>query len=134
MPKKDVCSFSGLPVHPGHGKRYVPSMVQSTKPVLPFVTSKARALYLKKRNPRDILWTMISRKAHKKGTQEEAARRRVRKSRKTVTRGYVGVDYDAIQARRTEKRERPADKSAMKKAAMAELKARKDKMKKVGKK
>ena len=64
--KKEICSFSGLPIHPGHGKRYVPSMVVSTKPVLPFVTAKARSLFLKKRNPRKVCWTIAYRRMMKK--------------------------------------------------------------------
>eukprot|EP00756_Hemistasia_phaeocysticola_P005743 Hpha_TRINITY_DN13479_c0_g1::TRINITY_DN13479_c0_g1_i1::g.130996::m.130996/K02896/RP-L24e, RPL24; large subunit ribosomal protein L24e len=134
MPKKDVCSFSGLPIHPGHGKRYVPSMVVSTKPVLPFVTSKARSMFLKKKNPRKIMWTIMGRKAHKKGTQEEAQRRRARRAKKTQARGYAGADFEAIQAKKHEKREKPGDKSAVRKAVLAEHKARKEKSKKAGKK
>eukprot|EP00754_Rhynchopus_humris_P046174 Rhum_TRINITY_DN5681_c0_g1::Rhum_TRINITY_DN5681_c0_g1_i1::g.18019::m.18019/K02896/RP-L24e, RPL24; large subunit ribosomal protein L24e len=129
--KKDICSFSGLPIWPGHGKRYVPSMVVSTKPVLPFVSAKARALFLKKRNPRKICWTIQYRKTNKKGTQEEIQRRRARRSKKTVSRGYQGMDYNTMQQK---KRERPQDKSAAKAAALAEAKERKAKAKALGKK
>ena len=122
--KKDVCSFSGLPIHPGHGRRYVPSMVVSTKPVLPFVSKKARALFLKKRNPRKFAWTIAFRRTMKKGTQEEAAKRRQRRTKKTATRGFTGMDFDAMQKKKTE---RPADRRAARTAALDELKKRKEK-------
>merc|ERR1711991_766036 len=107
--KKDTCSFSGLPIHPGHGKRYVPSMVVSTKPVLPFVSAKARAMFLSKKNPRKISWTIADRRVNK-----------------NVVRAYSSMDADSIQKRRTEK---PADRSAARAAALQELKERKSKAK-----
>eukprot|EP01064_Diplonema_japonicum_P018303 TRINITY_DN26_c0_g1_i1.p1 TRINITY_DN26_c0_g1~~TRINITY_DN26_c0_g1_i1.p1 ORF type:complete len:130 (+),score=39.04 TRINITY_DN26_c0_g1_i1:48-437(+) len=124
--KKDTCSFSGLPIHPGHGKRYVPSMVVSTKPVLPFVSAKACSLFLRKRNPRKVAWTIAYRRTMKKGTQEEMQRRRARRSKKTTVRGYSNMDYESLQKKKSE---RPADRSAAKAAAMKELKERKEKAK-----
>ncbi|KAJ9455907.1 60S ribosomal protein L24 [Diplonema papillatum] len=125
--KKETCSFSGLPIHPGHGKRYVPTMVVSTKPVLPFVTAKARALFLKKKNPRKVGWTVSYRRTMKKGTQEEMQKRRARRSKKSINRGYSAMDYDALQKKKSTK---PADRSAAKAAALSELKERKAKAKK----
>eukprot|EP01061_Rhynchopus_euleeides_P012182 TRINITY_DN217_c0_g3_i1.p2 TRINITY_DN217_c0_g3~~TRINITY_DN217_c0_g3_i1.p2 ORF type:complete len:128 (+),score=44.97 TRINITY_DN217_c0_g3_i1:81-464(+) len=125
--KKETCSFSGLPIHPGHGKRYVPSMVVSTKPVLPFVTAKARSLFLKKRNPRKVCWTVSYRRTMKKGTQEEMQRRRARRVKKTVVRGYSSMDYDTLQKKKTEK---PAERSAARAAALKELENRKKAAKK----
>eukprot|EP01060_Flectonema_neradi_P006271 TRINITY_DN141_c0_g1_i2.p1 TRINITY_DN141_c0_g1~~TRINITY_DN141_c0_g1_i2.p1 ORF type:complete len:131 (+),score=31.85 TRINITY_DN141_c0_g1_i2:49-441(+) len=129
--KKDICSFSGLPIHPGHGIRYVPSMVVSTKPVLPFVTAKSISHFLRKRNPRKFSWTVSYRRTMKKGTQEEMQRRRARRSKKVSTRGVCGMEYETLQKKKAEK---PADKSKARAAAAAELAARKQKAKKGGKK
>eukprot|EP01063_Lacrimia_lanifica_P005427 TRINITY_DN131_c0_g1_i4.p1 TRINITY_DN131_c0_g1~~TRINITY_DN131_c0_g1_i4.p1 ORF type:complete len:131 (+),score=72.85 TRINITY_DN131_c0_g1_i4:1-393(+) len=129
--KKEICSFSGLPIHPGHGKRYVPSMVISTKPVLPFGTAKACTLFLKKRNPRKIRWTVGYRRMMKKGNQEEMQRRRAKKIMKNANRAYTGPDVETIQNRRAVK---PADRKAAWSAALAEVKDRKAKAKKAGKK
>jgi len=72
--------------------------------VFRFATSKNASLFLQRKNPRKISWTQVYRRMHKKGTTEEVAKR---KSRKTVKhqRGVVGVDLASLMARRTEGKE-----------------------------
>eukprot|EP01009_Symbiontida_sp_KSa7_P004395 NODE_2073_length_513_cov_378.280172_g1693_i0.p1 GENE.NODE_2073_length_513_cov_378.280172_g1693_i0~~NODE_2073_length_513_cov_378.280172_g1693_i0.p1 ORF type:complete len:153 (-),score=37.67 NODE_2073_length_513_cov_378.280172_g1693_i0:55-483(-) len=122
--KKDQCSFSGAPVHPGHGIRYVPCIsVQATKPVLPFSGKKSCMLYLRKKNPRKICWTVVCRRLHKKGEKETVARRRTRKVRK-VQRAIVGADLETINKKR--KSADKAPRAAAKDAALKEVQERKD--------
>jgi large subunit ribosomal protein L24e len=66
-----------------------------------FGTSKSQSLFLQRKNPRKIAWTVLYRRMHKKGITEEVAKKR---SRKTVKhqRGIVGADFAAIVAKRTQ--------------------------------
>lgn len=62
-----------------------------------------------KKNPRKFNWTVFYRRLHKKGTQEEVAKKRTRKTTK-FQRAIVGASWEQIIA----KREQP---SAIRKAA-----------------
>lgn len=66
-----------------------------------FGTSKSESLFLQRKNPRKIAWTVLYRRMHKKGITEEVAKKR---SRRTVKhqRGIVGADFAAIVAKRTQ--------------------------------
>jgi len=66
-----------------------------------FGTSKSQSLFLQRKNPRKIAWTVLYRRMHKKGITEEVAKKR---SRRTVKhqRGIVGADFAAIVAKRTQ--------------------------------
>eukprot|EP00999_Lentomonas_sp_LEN2_P001237 NODE_2256_length_612_cov_105.911340_g2206_i0.p1 GENE.NODE_2256_length_612_cov_105.911340_g2206_i0~~NODE_2256_length_612_cov_105.911340_g2206_i0.p1 ORF type:complete len:163 (+),score=53.27 NODE_2256_length_612_cov_105.911340_g2206_i0:64-552(+) len=122
--KKDQCHFSGLPIHPGHGRRFVPTVVQSTKPVLPFFTEKCAVLHKAKKQSRVIPWTQQFRRVHKKNKlTEEQIRKRVRKI-KRVERAVAGVELEVIQQRRANKNETLAKH---REAALKEAKARKEK-------
>ena len=121
--RKENCLFSGLPVHPGHGKRYVPTLVQSTRPVLTFVTAKTRKLYLRKKNPRVIRWTVTYRKLNKKTATVEEIRKRNKKS-KRIARPIAGADLDTIRQKRAQ---RDTIREAARDAALKELEARKAK-------
>merc|ERR1719444_563021 len=119
--RKDICHFSGHPIHPGHGKRYVPTLVNSVKPVLAFTTPKTRKLYLAKKNPRTIRWTVVFRRMNKKMVTAEEIRKRAKKTKK-VQRAIVGCDLEQIRARRA-----PEVKAKYREAAMKELADRKAK-------
>jgi large subunit ribosomal protein L24e len=69
--------------------------------VFRFASSKNASLFLQRKNPRKIAWTIVYRKMHKKGITEEIAKKR---SRKTVKhqRGIVGADLATIAARRNQ--------------------------------
>jgi hypothetical protein len=69
--------------------------------VFRFASSKNSSLFLQRKNPRKIAWTVVYRKMHKKGITEEVAKKR---SRKTVKhqRGIVGADLATIAARRNQ--------------------------------
>jgi len=69
--------------------------------VFRFAGSKNESLFLQRKNPRKIAWTILYRRMHKKGVTEEVAKKR---SRKTVKhqRGIVGADMATIMARRNQ--------------------------------
>eukprot|EP00992_Anisonema_acinus_P014337 TRINITY_DN9223_c0_g1_i1.p1 TRINITY_DN9223_c0_g1~~TRINITY_DN9223_c0_g1_i1.p1 ORF type:complete len:154 (-),score=37.22 TRINITY_DN9223_c0_g1_i1:595-1056(-) len=121
--RKEHCVFSGLPVHPGHGKKYVPTIVQSTRPVLTFLANKTFNLYLKKRNPRDIRWTVTYRRVNKKTVTMETIRKRVTKVKK-VARPIQDFDLERIKAKKNQRLE---IRTAAKEAALKELRDRKAK-------
>jgi large subunit ribosomal protein L24e len=57
-----------------------------------------------KRNPRKVKWTVLYRRKHKKGIEEEAARKRTRRTVKH-TRAIVGATMTDIMAKRNMKPE-----------------------------
>eukprot|EP01000_Liburna_glaciale_P003272 NODE_2550_length_525_cov_1182.119748_g1991_i0.p1 GENE.NODE_2550_length_525_cov_1182.119748_g1991_i0~~NODE_2550_length_525_cov_1182.119748_g1991_i0.p1 ORF type:complete len:148 (-),score=62.71 NODE_2550_length_525_cov_1182.119748_g1991_i0:81-500(-) len=109
--------------YPGHGRRYVPFIFQSTKPVLAFVGSKEQKHFLNKKNPRKVTWTVLYRRLHKKGAEAETIRKRARKVKK-VQRAIVGADLDAIKQK---KADRPKIRVASRDAVLKELQDRKAK-------
>eukprot|EP01003_Olkasia_polycarbonata_P006305 NODE_661_length_758_cov_337.153738_g596_i0.p1 GENE.NODE_661_length_758_cov_337.153738_g596_i0~~NODE_661_length_758_cov_337.153738_g596_i0.p1 ORF type:complete len:155 (+),score=37.69 NODE_661_length_758_cov_337.153738_g596_i0:54-518(+) len=128
--KKELCVFSGSPIHPGHGMRYVPAVVNSTKPILAFSTRKCRLLFIRKRNPRKIAWTVLYRRLYKKGITEDIVKKRSRRTKK-IQRPIVGADLDNI---RQKKAARPEIRLASREAALKELQERKSKAGAGGKK
>ena len=98
--KTDLCTFSGLRIFPGHGIRYVPTVnSQSTKPVFPFLSRKARSLFHQRVNPRKVAWTSIFRTVRKGAISDVKKRRRQRSAR--VRRDIVGAPLALIKERRT---------------------------------
>jgi large subunit ribosomal protein L24e len=69
--------------------------------VFRFAGSKNSSLFLQRKNPRKIAWTVVYRRMHKKGITEEVAKKR---SRRTVKhqRGIVGADLASIAAKRNQ--------------------------------
>lgn len=53
-----------------------------------------------KRNPRKVTWTVLYRRKHKKGIEEEAAKKRTRRTQK-FQRAIVGASLNEIMAKRT---------------------------------
>ncbi|PWN23516.1 putative ribosomal protein L24.e.A, cytosolic [Microstroma glucosiphilum] len=98
--KIELCAFSGAKIYPGRGRLYV----RSDNRAFRFVSSKSESLFLQRKNPRKIAWTVLSRRMHKKGITEETAKKR---SRRTVKhqRAVVGASLDTIAARRNQKPE-----------------------------
>lgn len=54
-----------------------------------------------KRNPREVRWTVLYRRKHKKGTIEEQSKRRTRKTQK-YNRAYTGATLDQILQKRNQ--------------------------------
>jgi len=95
--KVEIDSFSHFKIYPSRGRLFV----RGDSKVFRFSTHKTERLFLQRKNPRKIAWTVLYRRMHKKGLTEEIAKKR---SRKTVKhqRGIVGADLAAITARRNQ--------------------------------
>merc|ERR1712037_888340 len=64
-------------------------------------THKAHML---KRNPRKITWTVLYRRKHKKGLEEDVTKKRTRRAQK-FQRAVVGATLQDIMAKRNQKPE-----------------------------
>src|SRR5271154_5838559 len=95
--KVELDSFSSGKIYPGRGRLFI----RGDSKVFRFNTSKSESLFLQRKNPRKISWTVLYRRMHKKGITEEVAKKR---SRRTVKhqRGIVGADLATIAARRNQ--------------------------------
>jgi large subunit ribosomal protein L24e len=99
--------------------------------VFRFSTSKNESLFLQRKNPRKISWTVPYRRLHKKGITEEVAKKR---SRKTVKhqRGIVGADLTSILAKRNQTAQvRTAQRTAAIQKAKSDRKEKEAKKSKV---
>jgi len=115
--KVEIDNFSQYRIYPSKGRLFV----RGDSKVFRFSTSKNESLFLQRKNPRKISWTVPYRRLHKKGITEEIAKKR---SRKTVKhqRGIVGADMAAI----IEKRNQSAQvRTAQRTAAIQKAKAEK---------
>uniref|UniRef100_A0A8C5MUG4 Large ribosomal subunit protein eL24 n=1 Tax=Leptobrachium leishanense TaxID=445787 RepID=A0A8C5MUG4_9ANUR len=65
--KVQLCSFSGYKIYPGHERRYA----RTDGKVFQFLNAKCESAFFSKRNPRQINWTVLYRRKHKKGLSEE---------------------------------------------------------------
>ena len=78
-----------------------------------------------KRNPREVAWTVLYRRKHKKGIEEEAAKKRTRRTQKHQ-RAIVGATLTDIMAKRNMKPEvRKAQREQAIRAAKENKKAAK---------
>ncbi|APA12044.1 60S ribosomal protein L24 [Sclerotinia sclerotiorum 1980 UF-70] len=109
-------SFSGAKIYPGKGKLYV----RGDSKIFRFQNGKSESLFLQRKNPRRIAWTVLFRRQHKKGISEEVAKKRSRKTVKSQ-RGIVGASLEVIKERRSQ---RPEARSAARESA---IKAAKEK-------
>ena len=106
-------------------------MANRISQVFRFSTSKNESLFLQRKNPRKISWTVPYRRLHKKGITEEIAKKR---SRKTVKhqRGIVGADMASIMAKRNQSAQvRTAQRTAAIQKAKSEKKEKEAKKPKV---
>uniref|UniRef100_H3A5B8 Large ribosomal subunit protein eL24 n=1 Tax=Latimeria chalumnae TaxID=7897 RepID=H3A5B8_LATCH len=96
----ELCSFSGYKIYPGHGRRYA----RIDGKVFQFVNAKCESAFLSKRNPRQINWTVLYRRKHKKGQSEEVQKKRTRRAVK-FQRAITGASLAEILAKRNQKPE-----------------------------
>lgn len=96
--KLELCNFTGYKIYPGRGKLYVRVDSRSFR----FLNGKAESLFLQRKNPRKVHWTVVFRKMHKKGITEEVAKKRSRKAVK-YQRPIVGASWEAIKEKRSQK-------------------------------
>ncbi|KAL8813421.1 MAG: hypothetical protein Q9200_000272 [Gallowayella weberi] len=121
-----VANSSGLT----QGKLYV----RGDSKIFRFQNGKTESLFLQRKNPRRIAWTVLYRRQHKKGISEEIAKKRTRRTVKQQ-RGIVGASLDVIKERRSQRPEartaarQEAIKAGKEKKAEAESKKRSEKAK-----
>ncbi|EPX72175.1 60S ribosomal protein L24 [Schizosaccharomyces octosporus yFS286] len=115
--KVEICSFSGAKVYPGAGRLFV----RGDNKVFRFVNKKSESLFLQRKNPRRLSWTVLYRRMHKKGLSEESTKKR---SRRTVKhqRGVVGASVDVIKEKRNQ---RPEVRAAARASALKQAKDKK---------
>ncbi|GLH11762.1 hypothetical protein R5R35_010738 [Gryllus longicercus] len=117
--KIGLCAYSGYKIYPGHGK----TMVKADGKVFTFLNAKCESSHLMKRNPRKVTWTVLYRRKHKKGLEEEAAKKRTRRTQK-FQRAIVGASLTDIIAKRNMKPEvRKAQREQAIRAAKEQKKA-----------
>lgn len=72
--------------------------------VFQFLNAKCESAFLSKRNPRQISWTVLYRRKHKKGQSEEVTKKRTRRAVK-FQRAITGASLAEILAKRNQKPE-----------------------------
>ncbi|KAK4982442.1 60S ribosomal protein L24 [Elasticomyces elasticus] len=110
-------TFSGQRIYPGKGKLYI----RGDSKIFRFQNGKTESLFLQRKNPRRIAWTVLYRRQHKKGISEEVAKKRTRRTVKHQ-RAIVGASLDVIKERRAQ---RPEARAAARQAAIKEGKDKK---------
>lgn len=121
--RTEICAFSGFKIYPGHGIIFV----RGDSKAFRLLNGKCTAHFKSKKNPRKFDWTVFYRRLHKKGTTEEVAKRRARKTVK-VQRAIVGATWEEIVAKRSEPE---SVKKAARTAATEEAKKKKKEMEEV---
>lgn len=110
--RTETCSFSEGRIYPGHGSRYIRR--DGTSYV--FINAKSKSLFMQRKKPTKIVWTLGWRRMNKKLKVEEVSRRRARKTTK-IQRAIVGVSAEDIRKKRNQKPEvRAAARAALKEA------------------
>ncbi|ETS84767.1 60S ribosomal protein L24 [Pestalotiopsis fici W106-1] len=110
-------TFSGQRIYPGKGKLFV----RGDSKIFRFQNGKSESLFLQRKNPRRIAWTVLFRRQHRKGITEEAAKKRTRRTVK-AQRAIVGASLDVIKERRSM---RPEARSAQRSQAIKDAKEKK---------
>merc|ERR1712183_770270 len=67
-----------------------------------FASSRAHKAHILKRNPRNTSWTVLYRRKHKKGAEEDVSKKRNKRTQK-FQRAVVGATLHDILAKRNQK-------------------------------
>ena len=98
--KIELCAFSGYKIYPGHGR----TLVKSDGKTFKFLSGRTQKCHDLKRNPRKITWTVLYRRKHKKGLEEDVSKKRTKRTQK-FQRAVVGATLQDIMAKRNQKPE-----------------------------
>jgi large subunit ribosomal protein L24e len=150
QPRTETCRFSGLKIYPGKVRQLrvwdsgvcwlawpgrtshsrVASqgikLARTDGQVLLFLNSKCKRLYNQKLKASKLAWTALYRKAHKKDQSTEAARRKKRSTKVTISRSIGSASLELIQKRRNEKSD---VRAAARENALREIKERAKRLK-----
>ncbi|XP_043823442.1 60S ribosomal protein L24-like [Dromiciops gliroides] len=120
--KVELCSFNRYKIYPGHGRRYA-RMCTDGK-VFQFLNVKCESAFLSKRNPRQINWTVLYIRKHKKGQLKEIQKKRIHQAVK-FQRAITGASLADIMTKRNQKPEvRKAQREQAIRAAKEATKAK----------
>merc|ERR1712228_996996 len=86
--------------YPGHGR----SLIKVDGKTYKFLSSRTHKAHLLKRNPREVTWTVLYRRKHKKGQEEDVSKKRNKRTQK-FQRAVVGATLQDIMAKRNQKPE-----------------------------
>nr|ACO12385.1 60S ribosomal protein L24 [Lepeophtheirus salmonis] len=96
----DLCSYSGYKIYPCRGR----TLVRPDGKVFKFLDGRSHKAHLLKRNPRKVTWTVLYRRKHKKGIEEETSKKRTKRTQR-FQRAVVGATLQDILAKRNQKPE-----------------------------
>merc|ERR1711902_430419 len=100
MGKIELCVYSGYKIYPGHGRTLIKVDGKSYR----FLSSRTHKAHILKRNPREVTWTVLYRRKHKKGQEEDVSKKRNERTQK-FQRAVVGATLQDIVAKRNQKPE-----------------------------
>uniref|UniRef100_A0A2K6U9J2 Large ribosomal subunit protein eL24 n=1 Tax=Saimiri boliviensis boliviensis TaxID=39432 RepID=A0A2K6U9J2_SAIBB len=98
--KVELCSFSEYKIHPGHGRRHA----RTDRKVFQFLNAKCESVFLSKRNPWHINWTVFYRSKHRNRQSKDIQKKRTRRAVKFQT-AITGASLAVIMAKRNQKPE-----------------------------
>merc|ERR1712042_308051 len=94
------CGYSGYKIYPARGR----TLVKQDGKVYKFLDGRTMKAHLLKRNRRKVTWTVLYRRKHKKGIEEETSKKRTKRTQK-FQRAVVGATLQDIMAKRNQKPE-----------------------------
>merc|ERR1712038_1643650 len=122
----ELCVYSGYKIYPGHGRTLVKADGKNYK----FLSGRTHKAHMLKRNPREVTWTVLYRRKHKKGLEEDVSKKRNKRTQK-FQRAVVGATLADIMAKRNQKPEvRKAQREQAVRAAKGQKKTTKSTSKK----
>merc|ERR1712121_256059 len=98
--KIELCNYSGYKVYPCRGSTYVKADGKTFR----FLDGRSKKAHMLKRNPRKVTWTVLYRRKHRKGVEEETSKKRTKRTHK-FQRAIVGASLNEILAERDQKPE-----------------------------
>merc|ERR1712079_428367 len=98
--KIELCVYSGYKIYPGHGRTLIKVDGKSYR----FLSGRTHKAHILKRNPREMGWTVLYRRKHKKGQEEDVSKKRNKRTQK-FQRAVVGATLQDIMAKRNQKPE-----------------------------
>merc|ERR1712073_196770 len=98
--KIELCVYSVYKIYPVHGRTLIKVDGKSYR----FLSGRTHKAHILKRNPREVTWTVLYRRKHKKGQEEDVSKKRNKRTQK-FQRAVVGATLQDIMAKRNQKPE-----------------------------
>merc|ERR1711974_147477 len=94
----ELCGYSGYKIYPSKGR----TLIKADGKTFKFINGRCHKAHLLKRNPRKVTWTVLYRRKHRKGIEEETSKKRTKRTQK-FQRAVVGATLQDILAKRNQK-------------------------------